>query len=70
MSRKVVLCQSCRRDMVDDVTGTAMIGLSIQMPEGGEVFQRIYPDLPLPLEIHICFACWIRSLGVPVTTKS
>ena len=54
------LCSSCGHSMTDPITGISVIGIHF------DAISRIYPELPLPFKIMICYICWVKSLGVNV----
>ncbi len=51
--------------MRDPVTGILWIGMAVTVsvtPEAhgaDDAWRRIYPELPIPFERHICYACWL-----------
>lgn len=66
-------CSVCGRDMVDHETGSSMNGAFCsvavvndgpELADFGAAFRRIYPDLPFPLQVAVCYVCWLKSLGL------
>lgn len=61
-------CSACGRNITAK-SGGNIIGLSILVsnestPSFVAEFKEIYPELELPLIVDVCYACWIKSLGI------
>lgn len=75
--REPLLCSVCQRSMRDVESNSSVVGLHISVQDTSdesayqeashkfsEAFHRIYPELALPLNIVVCYVCWLKSLGV------
>lgn len=56
-------CSVCYRDM----HGIAAHRWAVDLSTDGNLTSRwalAYPELPMPVAIAVCYACWFRALGI------
>jgi len=66
-----ITCSVCGRNLTSK-DGGSFIGLVISVTtttvaeQWASQFQEVYPELKIPLNVNICYVCWLKSLGVKV----
>ncbi len=60
-------CDVCQRVMGTEIIGS-IVGMQIEVSATDESFnaelRKVYPELSFPLDVKICYVCWLKSLGV------
>jgi len=67
-----VMCDVCGRNM-ETKKGVSIIGMHITLEASTEKevkeTQAIYPEIELGKAYKVCWACWLKSLGIKLNKK-